>query len=271
MVKIEHLDAIIDELYETYWKLTERKTVTNDRAQQWILEVLSVRSEQVLNNPIRLLSFANFAYTHFTDKVDINEFIPEGEYIDPSDYPKLLYISIHRALLKSDDANIRNALLGFYSISTSELTSFIEFNKNYDLISNSKASAKVSRLINRNGAPLRVIRSAFFNENSDISSVDIHNKEKTLNTVNSQVELDYGQVKRGLRLGVIKSIIFLFITKAIIGIIIEIPYDLFMTGAIIVLPLLVNLVFPPAFIALMALAFKLPSKTNTKAVNNATD
>lgn len=271
LVKIEHIDALISELYRTYWSLANRKSVKKDDAQEWVLELLSVRTEQVLHNPIRLLSFANFAYNYFVDKVDISEFIVEGEIIDPADYPKLLYLSIHKALMKSDDANIRNALLGFYSVSTADIDSFIEFNKNYDKLAYSKTSAKVARLVNRNGAPLRVVRSAIFSESRDVSAVDISNKTKTLATINAQVEEDYQQVKKNLRSGVIKSIVFLLMTKAFIGLVIEIPYDILVYGTVLILPLVINLLFPPFFIALMAFTFKLPSSVNTKAITEFVD
>jgi hypothetical protein len=56
------------------------------------------------------------------------------------------------------------------------------------------------------------------------------------------------------------------ITKALIGLLIEIPYDLAVMGAIVVLPLVINLVFPPLFIAITALTFKMPSNNNKKMV-----
>lgn len=270
-VKVEHLDVLIGELYRTYWKLAQKRSVSNDRAQQWILEILSIQSEQVFNNPIRSLSFANFAYSFFIDQVDIGDYLAEGEIIDPADYQKLLYISIHKALLKSDDANIRNALLGFYSVSPSDLNAFVEFNKNYDFLSGSKTAAKVARIVNHNGAPLRIVRSAFFSESHNLGAVDITNKTRALGTINAQIEEDYRQVKKNLRGGVIKSIVFLFITKAIVGLIIEIPYDLYMSGAVIILPLMVNLIFPPSFIALTAFTFKLPSETNRRAITDYVD
>jgi len=57
-------------------------------------------------------------------------------------------------------------------------------------------------------------------------------------------------------------------TKAFIGLVVEIPYDLMVYGVIIVLPLAVNLVFPPLFIALMTITFKLPSRANTNAITD---
>jgi hypothetical protein len=80
------------------------------------------------------------------------------------------------------------------------------------------------------------------------------------------VDEEYEQVKHSLKLGIIKSILFLLITKAIIGLVIEIPYDLLVTGSIVILPLAVNLAFPPLFIAITALTFKHPGEVNKTAI-----
>ena len=240
-----------------------------DQAQDWILELLSVRSEQLFNNPIRSLSFAHFAHAYFVNHMTIDDFIVEGESVDKTDYQKILYIGIHRALLRSDDANIRNALLSLYAITPDDMAQFIEFNKSFDQLSRLKTTSALSRFINKNGAPLRIIRSTFFNKSgANGEVVDIQNRIKTLAAADKQIDHEYSQLKKNLRNGVIKSIIFLLITKALIGLLVEIPYDLIVYGTIIVIPLLINLLFPPLFIAITALTLKLPSVTNKNALLN---
>jgi hypothetical protein len=262
----EELDTLINDLYSTYWKLRTERNIPNETAQKWVLELLSVKSEQLFNNPIRILSFAHLAHAHFVKLINIEENIMDGEHLDPSDYQTLLYISIHKALLKSDDANIRNSLLDLYSVSTSNIEHFIEFNKKYDTLAALKTTARVSRLVSKNGAPLRILRSAFFMEQSDLHGADIKSESKILHKLDVQVDEDYLQVKKSIRVGVIKSIIFLLITKAIIGLVIEIPYDILVTGSIVILPLVINLIFPPLFIAITALTFKHPSEVNKDAL-----
>ena len=156
--------------------------------------------------------------------------------------------------------------MDLYSISVDTLPTFIEFNKKCDVLFELKTTAKVSRLVSRNGAPLRIIRSAFFASQSSLSGVDIKNEAKTLGKLDVQVDEEYEQVKHSLKLGIIKSILFLLITKAIIGLVIEIPYDLLVTGSIVILPLAVNLAFPPLFIAITALTFKHPGEVNKTAI-----
>jgi len=262
----EKLDKLVMELYATYWVLQKEYKIPRETAQKWTLELLSVKSEQLFNSSIRILSFAHLAHAHFVKRIDISETTADGETVDKNDHQVVLYIAIHQALLKSDTANVRNALLDLYSISVDTLPTFIEFNKKCDVLFELKTTAKVSRLVSRNGAPLRIIRSAFFASQSSLSGVDIKNEAKTLGKLDVQVDEEYEQVRHSLKLGIIKSILFLLITKAIIGLVIEIPYDLLVTGSIVILPLAVNLAFPPLFIAITALTFKHPGEVNKTAI-----
>ena len=262
----DELDKLVMELYASYWVLQNEYKIPRETAEKWTLDLLSVKSEQLFNNPIRILSFAHLAHAHFVKLIDISDVIVDGEQVEKTDHQTILYIAIHQALLKSDNANIRNALLDLYSTSTSSLPAFIELNKHFDTLSELKTTAKVSRLVSKNGAPLRALRSAFFTNQSNLSGIDIKNQSKTLGKLDVQVDEDYNQVKRSVRLGVVKSIVFLLITKALIGLVIEVPYDLLVTGSIVILPLIVNLLFPPLFIAVTALTFKHPTEVNKEAI-----
>lgn len=267
MSQLATINMYITELYTTYWKLVKRqKTIKPEVAQKWVLDILTVKTEQVFNNPVRILSFAAFAYSHFNPLIDVHEFIVEGEKVEKADHDVILYIAIHKALLKSNEANIRSGLFGLYGISTDDIDSLITFNKKFDALNSLKTTAKVSRIVSRNGAPLRVLQAAFFRKHADPRSTSLTNHLNVLGQVEAQITEEYNQVQQNVRRGVIKSIIFLIITKALIGLIVEIPYDIIVYGTIIVLPLVINLVFPPVFIAFTALTFKMPSAANKRAI-----
>ena len=266
---VKTIDSYIAEQYEMYWQLIKRfKSVRPETAQKWTLDILTVKTEQVFNNPVRILSFAALSYSHFSQLLDVSEFVVEGERLDEADRATVLYIAIHKALLKSNEANVRSGLYGLYGISNNDISTMVEFNKNFDKLSALKTTAKVSRMVSRNGAPLRIIRAAFFQKRSEQKALTIENRSHVLGQIESQIGEEYSQVQRNVRNGVIKSIIFLLITKALIGLVVEIPYDLAVYGSIIVLPLVINLAFPPLFIATTALTFKMPSQNNRKAIVN---
>jgi hypothetical protein len=270
--KVSVIDGYIKEHYETYWYILKHfKSVRPETAQKWTLDILTVKTEQSFNNPVRLLSFAALAYSHFSPLINIKDFIDDSERIDTADQATILYIAIHKALLKSNDANIRSGLFGLYGIANDDISKLVEFNKRFDQLSGLRTTAKLSRIISRNGAPLRIIRATFFQKHTDQHGLRIDSRSHLLGQIESQISEEYNQVQRTVRTGVIKSIIFLLITKALIGLVVEIPYDLAITGSIVVLPLVINLVFPPLFIAITALTFKMPSQSNKKAVVNYID
>lgn len=261
------LDTLIAEYYELFWTIrTQRPQLPAYKVEKWILEILSVKTEQIFNNPIRILSFAHFAHAHFTKLIKYEDVIRDDVEVDKTDYPTLLYISIHKALLKSDNANVRSGLQDLYTIQSNTVDQFVEFNTKYDMLAGLEATTKLSRFITKNGAPLRVIRSTFFDNKEQYDISDLSNQSRIIGTIKSQIDVEYKAVRKSVNAGVVKSIIFLLITKALIGVLIEIPYDILLTGSIVILPLAINLLFPPIFLALTALTFKLPGEANKTAL-----
>jgi hypothetical protein len=124
-------------------------------------------------------------------------------------------------------------------------------------------------LINKNGAPLRILKRLM--DDSPEVVTRLHEKNTFLNSYQMQTENEYQVVSKKINRGILKSIAFLFITKVIIGLAIEIPYDYYVTGAIIWIPLFVNLLFPPVYMASLKLSMKLPASANTTALKDYVD
>ena len=87
----------------------------------------------------------------------------------------------------------------------------------------------------------------------------------------SQIEAEYREMNTRINRGIVKSVIFLIITKFVIGIGLEVPYDYVVHGAIIWLPLLINLLFPPVYMILLRLTLVLPNRVNTTALVDRMD
>jgi hypothetical protein len=87
-----------------------------------------------------------------------------------------------------------------------------------------------------------------------------------LNGYEAQIRAEYARVSNRIKQGIIKSIAFLIITKVIIGIVIEIPYDRMVHGEILWLPLGINLLFPPLYMIALSLMLPMPGPANTRAL-----
>jgi hypothetical protein len=246
---------------QAYWQLRDTH-VSRDEATEWILDIMSVETEEMLNPHSYLGALAQFSYQHYLQLFP-REKLASQEH-EQHTYEISLYIAVHAALLKSDIAVIRHDLMRMYQQSPENLAVFVTFNRTVTTIYTSKLTQRLKRAVSKYGAPLRIIKS-MVDEGADLPSL-LPNQEQFLANYYQQVVKDYRAVGRRLNKGLIKSIAFIFITKIIIGLGIEIPYDLIFMGYIALLPLVINLLFPPLYMASLKLSMKIPSSTNAGAL-----
>lgn len=258
----------IKRYYGAYWQYTKIETSSTKRLrfQSWILDVLSVRCEQVLQSNIRQLSFTHFAFTYLQPKMKMEKLVRTGEAVDPQDYSIVLYMAIQRAILKSDSASIRAALLDSYRQDINLIHNFEAFNTKFDVLYDSKTVAYASRIVNRNGATLRMIYTGLYAHDAPITPAAFKTADSLDYALRQHIEQEYDALNKRLDKGILRSIAFLLITKSVIGVGVEVPYDLLVGGHILWVPLIINLFFPAVFIAFSRLTLSTPTGRNTDAI-----
>lgn len=256
----------IKQYYDAYWHYADQEHHLAKRQdfQKWTLDTLTVQCEQILKNHIRQLMFAHFAYTYLQDKVTLNKLLQDNEKITNDDFSIIIYIAIHRSILKSDTMTIRAALVDSFRIDIADTEQFVTFNRRLDYLLETKTAAFATRIIGKNGAALRFIYTGFFGE----SIQSLKSPDTLEHALRTHIEGEYIALNKRLDKGILRSIFFLLITKSIVGIAIEVPYDILIYGAIIWVPLLINLFFPSVFIAFSRLTLTTPNTRNTTAVIN---
>ena len=251
-------DTIPVHVVDTINNLAKEYYAAHDALKKdaWTLDVLAVNVEQLLSGDLKRRVFSQFAYEYFLDIVDTSR-------IDDPQYEVALFAAVQRALLKSDNATIRALILLRYE-QTPSLRGYEQTNAMIDRVLDLKLTDKLARFVRRHGAPLKVLRQ-FINEENDIANI-LRNKTSFLSNYEVQIEESYKQINSVINLGIIKSVIFLLITKAIIGVAIEVPYDYIAYGAILWMPLLVNLFFPPVYMIVLRGTLRLPGQSNTNSL-----
>lgn len=265
---IKAIAGHIKRYYGAYWNYTkiEPDQKKRQKLRDWTLDVLSVRCEHTLQSNVRQISFTQFAFTYLQSQFDIADVVQPQEVIDPQDYPIILYIAIQKAILKLDHPAIRTNLLDSYRQDITFLHNFESFNEKLDYLFETKTVAMATRVLNRNGATLRMIYSGFYSKNGQLTTKDLGSTDKLAYAITKHAEREYSQLNKVLDNGIIKSIVFLLITKSIIGLAIEIPYDLAVLNHIAWVPLLLNLFFPAVFIAASRMTLVTPGERNTNAI-----
>lgn len=249
----------INELAAGYYHAHE--TYGNDA---WAVNVLAVEIEKLLAADLRRDVFIQFAYDYFRQVIDQQKLFGSPQ----PEYELSLFVAVHRALLKSDPATIRASLLHRYQ-QTPTSPAYAQTNEMIDNILDSAATDKVYRIVNRQGAPLRILWR-LIDEDEDLSTL-LGSREKFLDAYDKQIVNEYARIDKRINKGIIKSVIFLIITKFLIGVSIEVPYDYWLHGEILWLPLAVNLLFPPIYMVLLRFTLSLPGPANTRALTDTID
>ena len=248
--------------YSAYEVLLKDRRVSSDRSTKWILDVLAVEVESILNDHLRDAVFTDFAYNQMLDFIDTTK-------NNSDDQTAALYVAIHEALLKSNNAVIRTQLLRRYGVTVGDLDAYVAFNQRIDVLLDSAEVDQLYKVVDRQGAPLRILRR-MMETNSALDTL-LANRPAFLEAYEQEVGAEYARVGHRLNRAIIRSIIFLIITKFLVGIAIEVPYDYWVHHGIIWLPLIINLLFPPIYMFLLRLTLQLPGYANTTALTNRID
>ncbi len=258
--QIDEVSKLAKQYYAAYERIQSDRHLSTDRASKWVLDVLAVTIEHMLNDHGRREVFIEFAYNELEGMLDAKATIGH----ETADFGALLYIAVQRALLKLDTAAIRTSLLKRYQVSIDTFDQYVAINQRLDDLIESPDADKLYHTVDRLGAPLRIIRR-MIDDRSDLTSL-LANREAFLEEYEKQVAMEYERVSKRVNRAIVRSIIFLIITKFLIGIAIEVPYDFWHYGEIIWLPLIINLFFPPVYMFALRMTHLLPGYANTTAL-----
>ena len=186
-----------------------------------------------------------------------------------------IHIAVLRNLTKSDFSLIRYRLLQtkhreWFFAPSEEL--IVKLAKNIDrLVSdmekqiNSPVGESFSRFIRKNLAFFTVLEDVVYKDPKNISKIFSHHFHIE-DAIKEACVKKYKEAKTKLRRAAIRSIIYIFITKMVLALIIELPFDKYVVGHINYIALGMNLLVPPLLLLIVVLTIKVPSKKNTELI-----
>jgi hypothetical protein len=260
--------ADIQAIAERYSKLMgaveQAHNVPREQLAGWIYQAASVEMEHQIVPHAETDAYIDFVQRHYAEHVERGSF----PAVDDATYRIALYCAVHRSLFKSDIATIR-----YYALAArleanggSSLDYFVQLNQQIDALYQAPLTNRISRLVNKYGAPLRILREVLLATGApqDVLAT----RAELMARVVAEAQLQYKATRKRLNQGIVRSVIFIFITKVLIGVSIEVPYDLLTAGAVSWLPLGINLAVPPLYMATIGLGVRTPGKRNTEVIES---
>jgi hypothetical protein len=264
------------EKYEILTQFTSSKYSSNRmELNAWrdiLLSVASSEIEEILDPSlfyIDAMSDAMFSWfkRHF-EWTDVN--------LSDEEKNLHLWVSIYRSLPKSDNARVRYHLLKKY-IQNWDTANLEEVSKisadvlktlaNIESYFTSPIQARLYRFVQRHTAAFQILREVI--EKNPCKAKEIFENEESFEKEVSDIcAVRYQEIGRIVSTGILRSIIYIFVTKVLVVLLIEVPYEMFISTRVNPIPLLLNLVTPPALMFLVGLTIKKPSEKNTERIIN---
>ncbi|MDZ7798966.1 MAG: hypothetical protein U5L76_05220 [Patescibacteria group bacterium] len=275
----ESLVERVEKIFAKYIKLMRQSSFLEKGQKrfefnEWILSMASVEIEQAFFPPHKQQALIEFAYSVLKDKVYIQEEV--SEQVKNTQ----LYIAIHRALMKSDDAIIRHSLLQLY---------YPEWTINDDNIINEVANnlkslkkAIEKQIDNPIAGPIFRQVKKYIIILTILKDIIKHNKEKARSILTKPDLLNqhikracrfrYKKAKEKLKRSTLRAVIYIILTKTVLAFVLELPFDVLAYNTIHYPALITNVFFHPILLIFIAASIKIPTKKNTaqviKAINS---
>jgi hypothetical protein len=265
--------AQILEKYKLMFGTLEEETQEGQYVYKWLLDVLSVELEYTLGPPCVDEALASFAYQELKKRVDW-----QTKTIKEADKDLQLYIAVHRAVLRSNIATLRYRILTLYyqKWRTAQAGDQVvkEIAMNVSKVIHSVegqiyhgAQDAVYRFVRRHGVVFHLL-SDIAQDNPEAFAMAVHSGDTaTIDTaITKAAGARYKRFRVRLNRTVVRAAFFLLLTKTILAVLVEYPYELFILRSTDYLPLTVNIIFPPLLLAFVGLTVRIPKKKNTERV-----
>jgi hypothetical protein len=265
----ENVTAAITRVIRRYLKVKAKLFSSSSKylGLTWasILGLMSSEIDEMIVSPTKRGAIVNFVYQALLPKYPLEGFTER-------DRDMVVYIATERAFAQSDEPLILFHLLkvihpDWFTVTDenfdSEMAAFLQ---NVSDIQNHLINPKVtpvSRHMKRHLPPYRIIRDMFIEKDSAIRPI-VEDEALLTQELERVAGVRYKETGAKIQRAVVRSIIYIFLTKMVFALALEAPFDLFIAHKIDYIPLIINLLFPPFLLFLVAGFTSVPGKENTK-------
>jgi hypothetical protein len=261
------------EKYRLLFGTLEPESKDGQRAYAWLLDVMSVEIEYALGPPCIDEALASFAYQELGKRIQWQTNVLKGEERDLQ-----LYIAVHRSVLKSNQATLRYRVLTLYynawrkATAGDQVVKEIAMNllKVIDSVDGQihhVAQDQVYRFVRRHGVVFHLISDVAKDNPEAFAGALVGGDTKTIDIAVTKALLSrYSRFRIRLTRTVMRAAFFLLLTKSILALLVELPYELLVLRTTDYLPLSVNILFPPLLLMIVGLSVRIPKAKNTARI-----
>lgn len=197
-----------------------------------------------------------------------------GDGLSEAEKENQLAIAIHRSLFRSDEPKnayylLRRLVKGWNGMGMAEVEARGEEIAKalvaIRLSFKNPFQAKLYRYVQKEVAAFQILKSVIEEDPARARNL-MENPDQLTQRIYEVCEEKYDEIKERINTGIVRSVIYIFITKIVFAIAIEVPYELYFFKKLSFVPIVSTIIIPLLFVFLVALTIRRPGETNTAKI-----
>lgn len=230
----------LTEVLASFLQTWAQTTVNKD----WLLGLISAHVEELLNHNRDYAEFTTFAFNVLRSRIEVD---------DPN-IDLWLYVAVDRVFSQADEAGVSYHLYLLNPARNLEET-YLAYKNAF----NSKPVNTLSVWVRKQMGPIMLLRDIYFSAPSEFSNL-VQDREQFAETAKQVLTSQLKLIRQRMNTATFRSLLYVFLTKMILGLLIEAPLEIIFRGQIHYFSLLVNLIVPIGFMWLIVANIHLPSR-----------
>lgn len=261
---VHQVERRIDLYLSLRLKALQKHRMPEATMNEWIYDLMSSDIQYILNPKPEKEVMANFMFKVLQDDVEITD---DTEVTKDAQ----VYMAIRKAYARDDLAFLRyhlfNQYFGRLSSETIEKTSE-HFSKGLDEVNSQLSHPLKDRIytyVKRRTATFFILEDVLRNDKEKLNDI-LGYEEDLKEAVFAACEVRYSGITTKVRRAIIRSVIFILLTKLAFAFIVEGTYETWMYGEIQWNTLAINTLVPPLLMVIVGLFIRAPGIDNTKQI-----
>lgn len=268
--KVEEVDAVINK-YLVIFNLSGARRGTDRGSQlfKWLLRLCACEIEECLMPPLAEQALTEFMFKTMRSAVNLAD-----QGLSETEKDLYVYLAMHRALVKSDEALTDYKLIKYFypnwrKIPTDDLLYVAKkinnLKRELERRKQNPLAQKLYHFYKKYTFVFIVLRDIIL-ENPAAAEKIFNNPAELEAKIINTCDKSYKKARTKLRRSIFRVVVYLFLTKMLLALVLELPYDYYVSGQVLYTPLAINALFPPFLIFLLGVFIRIPTKKNTDRV-----
>ena len=238
--------------------------------KDWLIGVCSCEIEESLDPQVSSVDILSMAVESWFNKKF--NWVDSGLMTDEKEDE--LAIAIHRSLIRSDESQnayylLRRLCKNWNGLSLEEVEkNKVEIYKICLRIRKSLANpihSRLYRFVQKEVSAFQILKF-LIDENLENAKEIFRDPAILILKVSEVCDERYNEISSRVNRGIIRSVIYIFVTKIVFAIAIEIPYELYFLKHLSYLPIVSSIAIPLLFVFLVTATIRKPGEENTKRI-----